>query len=290
MNTSDEYAQGMDAAQFEVHARHETEHWWFVARRKIVRDVLATICPPAPDKRLLDFGCGTGANAAWFAECYSTIGVDVSRHAIALARARFPTVEFRCGELSALRPQWPPNIQLVTLLDVLEHVQDDLHLFAQLLDLLEPGTRLLLTVPANVELWSPHDVALGHYRRYAQQRLRQVWEGQPVRCDLLTHFNSRLYPPIRLVRWLTRSKGKGVGQAGTDLTLPPHPVNLFLTRLFHGEAKRIVRALTNGQDSAYPRGVSLMAVLTRLSGDVDLRTRRTQVAPDIYDPLEQRYL
>lgn len=278
----------MDAAQFETHAAHEQTHWWFVARRQILRKVLLELAPTGSP--LLDVGCGTGANAAWFAERFPTTGIDVSRYAIDLARKRFPQVRFECGTIETLEPETCQAIRLVTMLDVLEHVPDDLQVFSQLLSYLSPGTHLVVTVPAGQDLWSPHDQALGHYRRYSPQRLAQVWEGLPVECRLLSHFNSRLYGPIRLVRSLTRKRRQSAGHQGTDLALPPSPINAALRHWFAGESNRIVRSLRQGGAGGYARGVSLLAVLTRLEGDVNVRTRGPDVPRDFYDPIGKRYL
>ena len=277
----------MDAAQFETHAAHEETHWWFVARRQILRDVLLQLAPEGSP--LLDVGCGTGANAAWFAEKFPTTGIDVSRFAIQLAKRRFESVRFECGTIESLDHETRQAVRLVTMLDVLEHVPDDFQVFSELVSYLSPGTHLVITVPANPVLWSPHDEALGHYRRYTPDRLSPVWQGLPVETRLLTHFNARLYPPIRLVRALTRKRSRGLGQEGTDLALPPAPLNSFLQRLFAGESKRIVRSLQQSGAGGYRRGVSLLAVLTRTEGSVEIRNRGAEVPADPYDPIARQY-
>ncbi|RCS54296.1 class I SAM-dependent methyltransferase [Bremerella cremea] len=278
----------MDAAQFETHAAHEQKHWWFVARRQILSQVLLELAPPGSP--LLDVGCGTGANAAWFAEQFPTTGIDVSRYAIELARQRFPQVRFACGTIEDIEPETCQQIRLVTLLDVLEHVPDDLQVFSQLLSRITLGTHVVVTVPAGKDLWSPHDQALGHYRRYSAERLSLVWKGLPVECRLLTHFNARLYGPIRLVRSLTRKRQQSAGHQGTDLALPPKPINAALRYCFAGEAKRIVRSLQRGGAGGYAHGVSLLAVLKRTEGEVRVRTRSPEVPGDYYDPITKRYL
>lgn len=278
----------MDAAQFETHAAHEQTHWWFVARRQILRKVLLELASPGTP--LLDVGCGTGANAAWFAERFPTTGIDVSRYAIDLARKRFPSVRFECGTIGDLDTATCQSVRLVTLLDVLEHVPDDLQVFSQLASHLSPGTHFVVTVPAGLDLWSPHDQALGHYRRYSPKRLTQVWDGLPIECRLLSHFNSRLYGPIKMVRSLTRKRRQSAGHEGTDLSLPPSPINAALRHWFAGESHRIVGSLKRGGAGGYPRGVSLLAVLTRLEGDIEVRTRGADVSRDHYDPIAKQYL
>ena len=87
----------MQSAQFQLHAEIEQRHWWFVARRKIVRQLVEAVLPPNEGHAIIDVGCGTGANLAALADGYQTIGIDTSAEAIDLARQRFPRVEFHCG-------------------------------------------------------------------------------------------------------------------------------------------------------------------------------------------------
>jgi hypothetical protein len=127
------------------------------------------------------------------------------------------------------------------------------------------GSVLIVTVPADMALWSPHDVALGHYRRYDPAMLGAALGGLPVEVRLLSHFNTRLYPVVRAVRGVARAAGRASGREGTDLRPVAAPMNALLTRLFAGESRRLLAALS-GRAAPYPRGVSLMAVLVRTGG------------------------
>src|SRR6185503_12431523 len=115
--------------------------------------------------------------------------------------------------------------RLFLLMDVLEHVPDDFELFSELLAAANPGSYFLVTVPAHLALWSPHDVAFGHYRRYDQERLEAVWKGLPVTVRLCSYYNSRLYPVVRSVRAVNRLLGRSSGAVGTDFKLPSPAVN-----------------------------------------------------------------
>ena len=274
----------MDAAQFAIHARAEDTYWWFRARRYILHQVLAAIFTDQKAGRILDIGAGTGANAASFAQSYPVSGIDVSQFAIQLARKRFPHVEFHCGQITAF-PELLQQADVVTLLDVMEHVPDDVLLLSQVLSMVRPGTHIVITVPAEVELWSPHDEALGHYRRYSPERLRQAWENLPVTCMTLTPFNSRLYWPIRLMRLKNRLQGKSLGGQENDLVPLPSPVNRFLEWIFRWESKRIVRCLKS-KGTPHRRGVRLLAVLKRNEGEIIPHHRSDSIPPDQFDPLK----
>jgi SAM-dependent methyltransferase len=255
----------MDSAQFQLHAQIEERHWWFVARRQILREMVRAIAPPSGrrDQIVVDIGCGTGANLAALAGDYRCVGVDTSAEAIELAKARFSGITFLCGEApEEIRP-WLARADVVLLTDVLEHVFDDRGLLEPIIDVCSPGAKLVITVPADMRLWSPHDTAFGHFRRYDADTLTQVWAGLPVQQRLLTHFNRRLHPAVKFARTMNRVRGRCAGTANTDFRLPLGPVNRFLERIFAGESKHLLTAIdSNG--AAYNRGVSLIAILERL--------------------------
>ena len=148
---------------------------------------------------------------------------------------------------------------------------------------MRPGAFLLVTVPANLGLWSRHDESFGHYRRYDARRLAQVWEGLPVRPLLTSYFNSRLYPLVKLVRTINRWRGEASGVAGTDFRIPARPVNRFMEAVFAGESRRLCRKL-HGRGAAYRQGVSLIALLERECGSIQVRGKPATVAIDYFDP------
>jgi hypothetical protein len=143
----------------------------------------------------------------------------------------------------------------------LEHVADDRGLLASIVKACSPGCQLVVTVPADMRLWSPHDEAFGHFRRYDPETFAAVWESLPVKSRLISHFNSRLYPLVRLVRSINRRRGRTGGAANTDFKLPPRYPNAALEACFAGERRRLLQAIDCG--GGYRQGVSLIAVLER---------------------------
>jgi hypothetical protein len=83
-------------------------------------------------------------------------------------------------------------------MDCLEHQEDDRAMFAGLLDVLRPGGRLLVTVPAVPGLFSERDRIVGHYRRYTRERLLDLCRSQPLRVDDLRYWNLLGVPPTFL--------------------------------------------------------------------------------------------
>jgi SAM-dependent methyltransferase len=252
----------MQSAQFQLHADIEERHWWFVARRQIMRRMIREVLPPSPETTVLDVGCGTGGNIAALAEDYRCIGIDTSSEGIELAARRFPRVRFMCGMAPDGVGGSMSDVRLILLMDVLEHVEDDVGLLSRLTYSANPGTYFLITVPADPGLWSRHDEAFGHYRRYEPHVLAKLWEKLPLTPLFMSHFNSRLYPLVKLARTISRLRGETAGMSGTDFREPRQPLNGIFERIFAGESKRLTNAM-HGRRSGYRRGVSLMALLRR---------------------------
>jgi SAM-dependent methyltransferase len=270
----------MQTDQFQLHADIEQDHWWFVARRRIVRQLIGEILPPAADALIIDVGCGTGGNIADLADDYTCLGIDTSAEAVALAERRFPQVQFVCGSAPQDLGAKIEQAKLVLLMDVLEHVPDDFAVLSALLAAARPGTHFLLTVPADYSLWSEHDRSFGHYRRYDRQRLEMVWAGLPVTPRLVSYFNSRLYWLIRLIRERNRLRGEAAGRAGTDFWMPRPSLNRMLQSIFAGESRRLSGLLAGRYRRGYRRGASLLALLRREAGELPIRQKPPSLPAD----------
>ena len=166
--------RGVGPEIFRLNFEIELKHWWFRARREILRKLIAQVTPPSPDTLLVDIGCGTGANIGALAEDYACVGMDLSPQAIRLARSRFRKVRFLCGTSPEDLGGALQKARLFLFTDVLEHVADDRGLLAPFIEAAAPGTWFLITVPADMTLWSPHDEHHGHYRRYDKRETRDA--------------------------------------------------------------------------------------------------------------------
>lgn len=268
---------------YALHQSVEETHWWFRGRRAILLAFADRVLGGDPGAFVIDVGCGTGGNAAAFGRTYRALGIDPSEEAIRLARARYPGHRFLAGHAPADLGEDAGRADLFVLTDVLEHVRDDFSLLSRILAAARPGAHVLITVPADESLWSPHDVTLGHFRRYDAARLARTWERMPVQVRLLSHFNARLYPAVKAVRRVRRLIGSAAGRGGTDLRVPPPPLNRALQALFAGEAAALVRAVDAGA-TPFARGASLIALLRREDGDATPRSRPADVRPDRHDP------
>ena len=253
----------MQKDTFELHAKLETTHWWFRARARILQQLVHALVPPGDGQMVLEVGCGTGGTLAVFADEYSCCGLDPSAVAIALARQRFPNVEFRLGLAPEDVMDLRARTRVVLLLDVLEHLEDDAGFLRKLMACMAGGAYLIITVPADMRLWSPHDENYGHFRRYAPDTLGRALSGLPAAPVLSAYFNSRLYPAIRLIRAVNALRGRPSGAAGADLFLPPDWLNRSLERIFAAEGEVLRQLLAGQRKKGYTRGVSLLAILRR---------------------------
>ena len=241
----------MERKVYEQMARLDGQHWWFTARRRILDAVIKRIVRPPSQARILELGAGTGHNLPMlsrFGEVEASELDPVARE-IASKRLGKPVVEAALPDLS----MFPPGAyDMVALLDVLEHVPDDQGSLKAIYGLLKPGAALLLTVPINPWMWSAHDVAHHHQRRYRKGEIRDLAKASGYEIELLSPFNSLLFPPIAAVRLA----GKLTGKDDSDDAMPSPVVNRLLDSVFGFERSLIGRV-------PMPFGVSLVAILRR---------------------------
>ena len=241
----------MDRAVFERMAELDQDHWWFTARRRILASVIRRFVRPPADARILELGCGTGHNLDMLGAFGVVDASELDDHARTLAAKRLgrPVAKVALPDLS----QFPADhYDLVALLDVLEHVPDDQGSLAAIFTRLKPGGAVLLSVPANPWMWSAHDVAHHHHRRYRKREIAALARETGFEIDLLSPFNTMLFPLIAGVRLVNKARGHD----SADDALPPAPVNRALDVIFGAESALIGRL-------PFPFGVSLVAVLRR---------------------------
>ncbi|MEU4327407.1 class I SAM-dependent methyltransferase [Nonomuraea dietziae] len=226
----------MDATEIQRAVELEDRHWWYRERRAILARELRRIGRPG---RALDVGAAGGGNTRVFRRYgWSALAADHSDTAVAYARQR--GLEAIKADLRCL-PLDDAEFDLVTALDVLEHIDDDKAAAAEIARVLKPGGTAFVAVPCDMRLWSAHDVALGHHRRYTREELRLLIEGAGLVIERLWSWNVLLRP----VAAIRRRKA-----TGCDLEELPGPVNLALSAVVMAERFLPVSSLP---------GVSLMA-------------------------------
>src|SRR5262249_13575002 len=144
--------------------------------------------------RILDYGCGTGLNLCWLSTLGTVYGLDTSERGVAFCTQRgLSQVAHWNGSLSNGPPCGQP-FDLITMLDVLEHIDDDVAILKQLGTWLKPEGILLVTVPAYEFLWSGEDYVSDHKRRYTKRRIAHVFRQTGYEIVKLSYFNTLLLP------------------------------------------------------------------------------------------------
>lgn len=243
----------MDEALYVQHDLLEEDHWWFVGRRRIVISVLRSFLQGGGGGRqLLDLGCGTGGMLRPLGAFGDVTGMDSSRFAIDRARER-SGCRVEWGLLPEPTPFDPASFDVVSALDVIEHVDDDEAALRTIHTLLRPGGMFVCTVPAFRFLWSGHDEINHHRRRYRRPELRRKLLANGFRIRKVAYFNFLLFAPIALVRLA----GRVWGRTGSDLEIPSRGINTTLAGIF-GAERHLLRL------GSPPFGVSLLAVCEKV--------------------------
>lgn len=218
--------------------RRQHDHWWFQGRARIVSALVERFQPRdrARKLRLCDVGCGTGANLRMLARFGQVFGVEPSADALELARQVEEATVFPGGLPDGL-PFADERFDVLTLTDVLEHVERDQESVRRCAALLAPGGIIVATVPAYQWLWTHHDDHHQHYRRYTLGRFRVLFEKAGLTVELGSYCNSLLFPAM--VAWrvalLARRNGSRSYSTYSALSLPPGPVNWALRSVFGSE-------------------------------------------------------
>jgi len=232
----------------------EDRHWWYSAKRRIIRHLLERYLPPAggsAPRRLADLGCGCGRLLEELPPGFDGVGVDASETAVEFCRKR--GVSASVGSLPAQVPFPDGTFDAVILADILEHVEDDEACARAAARLLRAGGVMIVTAPAYPALWSSWDEIHGHRRRYTLGTLRQVLATTELDIELLSYYNMFLLPPAALARVL---KKLTLQQDAAELSPPPGWINSLLRGIFAGERHLLGRL-------PLPAGLSLIAVLRR---------------------------
>jgi SAM-dependent methyltransferase len=236
----------------------EERHAWSRGRRAAILRLLESL-RVAPSARVLEVGCGSGllVQALRDRGFADVVGIDNSAAAVRAAEARGlgeRVAQQDAGKLSF----GDERFDVVIASDVLEHLLDDRSALVEWRRILAPGGRLVVFVPAFDFLWSAHDVANHHFRRYSRSQLQSVAERSGFDVLRIGYWNTALFFPILAMRMLMRVRvdNRALEHEGDFLELPA-VVNASVRALFSVENALLGR----GVDA--PLGVSVFAVLQR---------------------------
>ena len=242
----------MNTEMYRLFAAVQQQHWWFVARKHIVLTTIARHFRPSGKSSVLDIGCGAGLMLNALQQYGETSGMDNAETAIEICREVFPG-EVRLGYLPDQVPFPRTAFHLVTALDVIEHIDDDIESLKSIHALLAPGGMAVITVPAYMFLWSEFDEINEHKRRYTRQELTTKLGAAGFKIEQMSYFNTLLFP----LAWAVRMRNRWLGRSGAaELELPHKWLNRTLASIF-GFEKHLLGFMS------LPFGVSLLAVVRR---------------------------
>lgn len=239
----------MRPLNYDVMFAVEDDHWWFVGRRAIVLAQIEEALKAAPsERRILDIGCGTGATMDHLKRLGEVNGIDLSRIPLDYSRRRGHR-RVLCANAGQL-PFADDSFDLVTALDVIEHLEDDIGGLREIRRVLKATAPAIIFVPAFPLLWGPNDDQSGHKRRYRIAQLRTAVERAGLRIERTSYANIAMFLPILLGRKVLTLLGRDE-QAENRIN---HPlINKVLSRIFTREAGWLRR-------HSLPFGVSLLCV------------------------------
>lgn len=245
----------MDEAAYARMGEQEDVHWWFSARRENIAKLIDRNCRADRTADILEAGCGSGGNLEFLASfgALDAFEYDENARDLAIQKSGLP-IEF--GALPDEVPFEQKNYDIVALLDVLEHIENDVPSLKALGQKLTEDGRILITVPAMPWLWSKHDVVHHHFRRYTKRSLRAAVEAAGLEVEKIGYYNFLLFP-LAVVK---RFADKLTGSESADDDIPARWMNSLFYQIFRLERFWISRI-------PMPWGLSVFAVVSQPSID-----------------------
>ncbi|MGC2423996.1 MAG: class I SAM-dependent methyltransferase [Nitrospirota bacterium] len=238
----------------------EDTYWWFLAKHSIVKSFIHLYYGSnTRDAYVLDIGCGTGA----FLDVldgmgFTTHGLDISEEALQFCVSRGKS-RIVAGNVEKEMPFRNKMFDVVTGLDVIEHVDDYQSVIAEACRVLKPGGILLITMPAFKFLWNQHDEVHHHKRRFVRKELKAAIDASGEFDVLkLSYYNFFLFPFVCIFRILKKTFHMAQGQKDDFVRVPPL-INKSLFRIFSMEFFFL-------KHISFPFGVSIIAMLQKRGG------------------------
>jgi SAM-dependent methyltransferase len=251
-----------DATAFEFLFNMEQKHFWHIGRKKLILDLVQRNVTDLNDSRMLEIGCGNGSVLAYLKQNNVTIeGSDIFMEALKFCRRRVPSVPLYQADILCL--PFLHEFDIVGLFDILEHIEYDEKALLEVGQVLKPGGKLIITVPAHKLLWGYFDESSRHKRRYSRPELVAKVErnGYSVKkCSFYIFFLFPLFVVIRLLNNIFRKRGRK-NNLSTSVEVKTIPLvnELFLFSLTI--EKYLIRHMN------LPFGASLVLIAEKKTGE-----------------------
>ncbi len=222
----------MNVAEYERMYQLEDSYWWFVGRHLLVDKLLDQYYDARTDLTVLDVGCGTGAMSARLQKRGRVVSADFSSLALQFSRRRGLS---GLAQIDAMNLGLAADsFDLITAMDMLEHLPDDHAAVCEFFRVLKPGGLVVAMVPAYKHLWSEHDTALMHFRRYTRAEMADLFLKRGFRLKRVSHTMTTLYPFVALQRRLKAASPPHDPPRAFMPVFPP-VINMLLTGLMRCE-------------------------------------------------------
>jgi len=227
------YAKYMGPDEYKYMHNMEKYHWWFVSHRNLAIYLIRSLKITLPT--ILDVGSGTGGNLLLFSKLGKAFGSDISRIAIEFCKRRGLNNVVQCSvEKIAYADK---TFDVITCLDLLEHATNPVEALSEMRRVLEDDGKIIITVPAFRILWSQHDEALCHLRRYEKDSLLHDLHEAKLKCEKIGYFFFSSFLAVAPIRIMRRFLSPKLKARSDTTTLPPKALNDFLKFLFKIEIK-----------------------------------------------------
>lgn len=239
----------------------EQRHFWFRGLKRFVTPLLEQAVEGVREPRLLDAGCGTGANLRFLAAYGTPFGLELFWRGLAFGHQRGLT-RLSQGSVTAL-PFATGSMDVVVSFDVLYclHPPDEKAAVSEMHRVLRPGGSVIINVAAMKMLAGDHSILGGEVHRYSRRELRQTLERAGFHVRRITYTNASLFPIIASVRAFQQLRGLKSGDDNPgDFYVPAAPVNSLLSGVLALEASLVKRGVN------MPLGSSLLCLATKPRG------------------------
>ena len=199
----------MHDEEFHEISKMEDTHWWYLARRSIIKSFLNKLYLKK-NSEILEIGCGTGSNLKLLNEFGNVSILEPNKLALSfLNKKNLQIKNIKIGNCPK-DINYKEKFDLVCLFDVLEHINEDKETIDKISRILNQNGYIFITVPAYNWLWSEHDERLMHKRRYSITKLKNILPND-LKIKHLTHFNTFLFPLAildRIIQKIFKTKNK----------------------------------------------------------------------------------
>lgn len=241
----------MEIREYDKLHKLEESNWYFVSRRLFFSKIFGKYVPKRSNMRILDLGCGSGQMFKMLGKYGKVLGVEPSFYMLRLA----PDAAFRVCSDGVRLPFKDGTFDMITLFGVLEHIDDDTGVLKELKRVSRKNGLVFIEVPAYQFLWSSHDEALHHKRRYTKKSLAKKLTKMGFRVKKSGYIFGAILPAVIALRTLKRLFGKDEIKTDGVENLPPLLEKLLIN----------VNKIESGTSMLLPFGVSVVALAEKPS-------------------------